>query len=365
MKPAQNALLLMACAAGGLLVIALILRLAGAAPVFFAQVLWAGAWGSVYNAGETLAQTVPLLLTGLAVALAFRCKLFNIGAEGQLLMGAIGATWAGTHGSVVPSIALLPFVLICGAAAGAAWSGIAGVLKLYRGVPEVLSTLLLNFIALQAVAFAVRGPLQEAAHGFPQSDFIAIPGRIALLLPKTHLHGGVILALVCAASGWVFLQKTRGGFALKMVGAGAGAAELAGISVRRVVMANFLLSGALAGLAGAVQISGVTYLLSDNYSPGYGYTAIAVALLANLNPILLVPSALFFGAITSGGFAVQQKVPGISAVVVQVLQAVTLLTVLTYAWARERLTVVFAVRQQAALSSQPTPNTLKETDDLR
>ena len=363
MKPAQNALLLMACAAGGLFVIALIIRLAGAAPVFFAQVLWAGAWGSLYNAGETLAQTVPLLLTGLAVALAFRCKLFNIGAEGQLLMGAIGATWAGTHGEIVPPL-LLPFVLMCGAAAGAAWSGIAGMLKLYRDVPEVLSTLLLNFIALQAVAFAVRGPLQEAARGFPQSDFIATPARIALLLPKTHLHGGVILALVCAVSGWVFLQKTRGGFALKMVGAGAGAAELAGISVSRVVLANFLLSGALAGLAGAVQISGVTYLLSDNYSPGYGYTAIAVALLANLNPILLVPSALFFGAITSGGFAVQQKVPGISAVVVQVLQAVTLLTVLTYAWARERLTVVFAVRQQAALSS-PSLQTPKETDALQ
>ena len=345
----QNAPLFLACVAGWVGLIALIIRLAGASPVFFAQVLWFGAWGSAYNASETLAQTAPLLLTGLAVILAFRCKLFNIGAEGQLLIGAIGATWAGVSSGPaanIPPTLLLPFVLGCGALAGAAWSVLAGVLKVYRGVPEVLSTLLLNFVALQAVAFAVRGPLQEAARGFPQSDSVIVPARIVLLLPKTHLHGGVVLALVCAVCGWVFLQKTRAGFALKMVGAGIGAAELAGLPVRRTVLSNFVLSGALAGLAGAVQISGVTYLLSDNYSPSYGYTAIAVALLADLNPLLLIPSALFFGAITSGGFAVQQKVPGISLVVVQVLQAVTLLTLLTYAWAKERLAVSRAVRAQ-------------------
>ena len=353
----RNAPLLFACCVGGLLVLAAIIRLAGASPVNVAQVLWAGAWGSGYNASETLAQTAPLLFSGLAVALAFRCKLFNIGAEGQLLVGAMGATWAGTqHGGLVPAFLLMPFVLVAGALAGAFWSGIAGVLKIYRGVPEVLSTLLLNFVALQAVAFAVRGPLQEAAKGFPQSDSVAVPARIVLLVPKTHLHGGVVLALIAAVLVWGFLQTTRAGFALKAVGAGSGAAELAGISVRRTVGTTFLLSGALAGLAGAVQISGVTYLLSDNYSPGYGYSAIAVALLADLNPLLLIPSALFFGTITSGGFAVQQKVPGISLVVVQVLQAVTLLTLLTYAWAKERLAVVRAIRTQAALSSVAAPN---------
>ncbi len=352
----QNAPLLLACCAGGLLVLAAIIRLAGASPVLFAQVLWFGAWGSVYNASETLAQTVPLLLTGLAVALAFRCKLFNIGAEGQLLAGAMAATWIGTHPNLVPTILLLPLVLIAGALAGALWAGIAGLLKIYRGVPEVLSTLLLNFVAIQMLAWSVHGGiLQEAARDFYQSDSVAVPARIALLLPKTHLHGGILLSLLVAVLVWLYLQTTRAGFALTAVGAGSGAAELAGLPVRRVVGTTFLLSGALAGLAGAIQISGVTYLLSDNYSPGYGYTAIAVALLADLNPLLLIPSALFFGMITSGGFAVQQKVPGISLVVVQVLQAVTLLTLLTYAWAKERLAVVRAVNEQARRSTESAP----------
>lgn len=329
----SSLLLLSVCLALGLAALAGVVLLIGASPIAVARALWQGAFGTRYNAADTVVQTIPLLLTGLGVALAFRCQLFNIGAEGQLLVGAMGATWVGTmHG--VPAPIHLPLTLLAGAAAGAAWAGIAAAMKIYRGVQEVLSTLLLNFVALQLLAWMVRGPLQETAKAFPQSDPIAIPARFALLIPQTRLHSGVLLALILAFAVWFYLRWTAGGFALRAVGAGAEAAEAAGIPLNRTLTTAFLLSGALSGLAGAVQMCGVLYRLSEGFSPGYGYTAIAVALLANLNPLGVIPSALFFGALTAGGVAVQQRIPGVSAVVVQILQAVTLFALLGYAWAK-------------------------------
>ena len=330
----RDAALLLLFVLLSLLASSLIIRLSGGSPTAVARALAEGAFGSAYNLSETLVQTIPLILTGLAVALAFRCGLFNIGAEGQLLMGAVAATWAGTR-VPCPAFLHLPLVLLAGAAAGASWAGVAALLKIRRGVQEVLSTLLLNFVALQTVAWMVRGPLQEAARDFPQSDAVAIPARLILLVPGTRLHAGVLIALFLVVIVWFYLRWTVGGFAVRAVGAGPEAAEAAGISPTRTQAMAFLLSGALSGLAGAIQISGVTYFLSDNYSSGYGYTAIAVALLAGLSPIAVVPSALFFGALTAGSSAVQ-RLAGVSSVVVQVLQAVTLFSLLGYVWARGR-----------------------------
>lgn len=335
---ASDALLLLGFGALGLLLLAAVVRLAGTSPVAVARALAQGALGSRYNRAETLVAAIPLLLTGLGVALAFRARLFNIGAEGQFLVGAIAAAWVGAVR--VPAIVHLPLLLVVGAAAGALWSGVAGVLRIWRGVPEVLSTLLLNFVALQLVAWMVRGPLQEAGRAFPQTNKIAVPARLALLQgatlaePATRLHAGVFLAIFCVILVWFYQTWTAGGFALRAVGAGPEAAHAAGMGVNRTLATTFLLSGALCGLAGAIQVSGVTYFLSDRYSPGYGYTAIAVALLANLSPLALVPSALFFGALTAGSTTVQQA--GISSNVVSVLQAVTLLSLMGYSWARER-----------------------------
>jgi simple sugar transport system permease protein len=228
----------------------------------------------------------------------------------------------------------LPLALAAGALGGALWAGLAAALKLWRGVQEVLSTLLLNFVAIQLVAWMVRGPLQEAVKQYPQSDKLAISSRLAFLWPGTQLHQGFLIALVLAVIVWAYLAKTATGFALRAVGAGAEAAEAAGISVAKTTWGTFLLSGALSGLAGAIQICGVTYFLADPYSKGYGYTAIAVALLANLSPLWTILTALFFGALTAGATEVQSA--GVSSVVIQVLQAVTLLTVLAYGWLRER-----------------------------
>lgn len=326
---------LLACILLGVLVLVAVIRLAGVSASAVAGALWIGAFGTRYALADTFVQTTPLLLTGLGVALAFRAKLFNIGAEGQLIVGAMAATWVGTQPGL-PAPLLLPLALVLGATGGALWAGIAALLKIWRGVPEVLSTLLLNFVALQMLAGSVRGPLQEAARAFPQSDALRVPARFALVVPQTRLHGGVFLALFLAVVVWFYLTWTRGGFMLRAVGAGAGAAEAAGIRVNKTLAQTFLLSGALSGLAGAVQICGVLYRLSEGFSPGYGYTAIAVALLANLSPLGCIASAFFFGALTVGGPAVQQRIPGMSAVVVQVLQAVTLFAILGYAWAREK-----------------------------
>lgn len=323
---------LIACISGGLLLLVAVILAAKASPLAVAAALVRGAFGSKDSVANTLIQTTPLLLTGLGVGLAFKGKLFNIGAEGQFLLGAVFAIWAGTQ--KLPTPVLLPLALLAGALGGALWAGLAAALKLWRGVQEVLSTLLLNFVAIQLVAWMVRGPLQEAVKQYPQSDKLAVSSRLAFLWPGTQLHQGFLVALVLAVIAWVYLSKTAAGFALRTVGAGAEAAEAAGISVSKTTWGTFLLSGALSGLAGAIQICGVTYFLADPYSKGYGYTAIAVALLANLSPLWTILTALFFGALTAGATEVQSA--GVSSVVIQVLQAVTLLTVLTYGWLRER-----------------------------
>ncbi len=328
MKP--RALIL--CVGVGLFFLCAVILLAGASPLAVGAALFRGAFGSRYDLGETLVQTIPLVLTGLAVALSFRARLMNIGAEGQLLLGAIAATWIGTM--KLPAPVHLPLCLVAGALAGALWSGLAGALKLWRGVQEVLSTLLLNFVAVQLVAWVVRGPLQEAARQFPQSDRLLTPAKFVVLLPGTRLHAGFLLALILTLIVWAFLKYAAVGFALRAVGASSEAAEASGIPLKRTMLTTFLLSGALAGLAGAVQICGVTYLLADKYSPGYGYTAIAVALMANLSAPGVLLSALLFGALTAGGSSVQQA--GISSVVIQVLQAIVLFALLAYGWLARR-----------------------------
>ena len=337
-KHLRDAALFLLCFAVGTVLLAVIVRGAGADPAAVAAALWKGAFGSRYSVAETLIQTTPLLLTGLAVAVSFQCRLFNIGAEGQLIVGAMAAVWVGT--SDAPPALKLGLCLVAGATAGAMWASVAAWMKTERGVQEVLSTLLLNFVAVQFLAFAARSFLQESEKYYPKSDKIAVTARLILLQPATdagsatRLHAGVFIAVFAAIAVWFFLRYTTGGFALRAVGAGAGAAELAGIPVRRTIFTTFLLSGALAGLAGAIQICGVTYFIGDRYSPGYGYTAIAVALLANQSPGWIVVSALFFGALTAGSSSVQTA--GVSPVLIQVMQAVVLLSLLAWGYLRNR-----------------------------
>jgi general nucleoside transport system permease protein len=306
-----------------------VLHLAGYDAARALGALWRGSLGST-NAilSATLVRATPLLLAGLGIALAFRAGIWNIGAEGQLLAGAAAATALGLLPGDVSRIVLLPGVLIAGALAGTFWASLAEVLRRRRGVLEVISTIMLNFVALHLVGALVHGPLQEPLGIYPQSSPIAEGARLPRLVSGTRLHAGFALALLVAPLLWWWLRWTAGGFRLRAVGANPDAARIAGrIDVARVSGMAFLASGALAGLAGAVEVSGVTFALYENLSAGYGYTAIVVALLGRLDPLAIVPSAILFGALESGALAMQREA-GIPSVVVTVIEAILVLAVL-------------------------------------
>lgn len=284
-----------------------------------------GSWYAITSA--TLVRTIPLALAGLAVSLAFRAGILNIGAEGQLLAGAAAATFVSLATPTVGVFAL-PLLLLAGCVAGALWAGIAALMRQKFGVLEVISTIMLNYVALHTVGYLVRGPLQEATHVFPQSFTIDPRAQMPVILPGTRLHFGFVLAVVIGVALWWWMRDRAGGFRLRAVGANARAAASAGrIDVARTTTIAFLVSGAIAGLAGASQLSGVTYSLYDNFSPGYGYTAIAVALLARLNPLGVLVTALLFGALESGANAMQRDA-GVPEVLVSVVEALLILLVL-------------------------------------
>jgi len=285
--------------------------------------LWNGAFGSPYAVlSATLVRATPLLFVGLAVGLAFRAGVLNIGAEGQFLAGATMAVATGLLLGALPRPLAVPLVLVAGAVGGAAWAGIAAWLKRRFGVLEVISTLMLNFVASYAVSWAVRGPLQEPTGVYPQSVELANSVRLPALIAGHRLHLGFVLALTLAVALWWFLSHTAAGFRVRAVGAGFSAARSAGgIHAARIVAAVFIASGALAGLGGASEATGVTFALYEGISPGYGYSAIAVALHARLHPLAIIGTALLFGALEAGAAAMQRdaNVPSVLASVVEAL----------------------------------------------
>ena len=312
----------------GLAVLALGLELAGygAGPALGA--LWSGAFGSWYAlTSATLVRAVPLIVIGLGLALSFRAGAFNIGAEGQFYAGAIAATWLGLHAGSLPAPLAVAVVLSGAFLAGAVWVMVPVMLRLRYGVLEVISTLLLNFVAEAATSLVVQGPLQESQGIYPQSDAIAAPARLPLL-PGTRLHAGILLALGGAAVLHYLFARTVWGFQLRAVGLGPRAAEISGrIDSRWIAAAALAVSGAIAGLAGGVEVAGVSYALFQNLSPGYGFTAIAVALLGRLHPLGVVIAGLLFGALEAGAGAMQREA-GVPAVAVYVVEAVVILVVL-------------------------------------
>ncbi|MGV3708573.1 MAG: ABC transporter permease [Gemmatimonas sp.] len=292
-----------------------------------------GSWYAITSA--TLVRAIPLALAGLAVSLAFRAGILNIGAEGQLLAGAAAATFAALAAPTL-GVASVPLLLIAGGVAGAAWAGIAAFLKQQLGVLEVISTIMLNYVAIHTVGYLVRGPLQESTGVFPQSFTIDSSAELPVIIPGTRLHLGFLLAIVLGVALWWWLRDRAGGFRLRAVGSNPRAAASAGrINVARTTTLAFLASGAIAGLAGATQLAGVTYSLYENISPGYGYTAIAVALIARLHPIGVLVAAMLFGALEAGANAMQRDA-GVPEVLVSVVEALLILLVVAADYWRTR-----------------------------
>ncbi len=316
----------------GVLALAGFLAAAGFDVILALGALWRGAFGS-WDAltSATLIRATPLIVLGLAFALARRAGAFNIGMEGQFALGAIGATLAGLHLAGVPPAIAVPTTLSAGMLGGALWMVIPVALKLRFGVTEVISTLLLAFVADAVLSWCVTGPLREATGVYPQSDPIAAAARLPRLIAGSRLHAGVLVALAVSLVLAILIRRSRWGFQLRAVGAGAAAARVSGgIKTDRVLAGALLWSGALAGLGGAMEVSGVSYALYQNLSPGYGFTAIAVALLGRLQPLAVVAAGLLFGALEAGAGAMQRDA-GIPAVAVQVVEAVVILTLIVAA----------------------------------
>ena len=315
-----------------LLVSALLVLWAGAPVGQTYALLLQGAFGSVFALTETLTRATPLILTGLAAAVAFRARLFNIGAEGQLYAGALAAVAVGgMHGGTglewSPYV-LFPLMMLAAALAGAALLLGPALMKARLGVDEVVTTLLLNFIMLLLVSALLDGPMKDPlSMGWPQS--VALQGDLELskLVPQTRLHTGLLWAVSLAVMLWALLARTVPGFDIRAAGANARAAAFAGVPITRTVVLVALLSGGLAGLAGAIEVAGRTNYVTLDMSPGYGYSGIVIAMLAGLHPLGVIAAGTFVAGVLVGADSMSRAV-GVPTYIADVIVATSLIAVL-------------------------------------
>ncbi|MCF6305162.1 MAG: ABC transporter permease [Rhodobacteraceae bacterium] len=322
------------------LLLAAIPLLAAGANVFEAYgQMFKGIFGSTFAFTEMLTRATPLIFTGLAATLAFRAKLWNIGAEGQLYLGAMAAVAVGTGLIDAPGFILIPVILVTGAMAGAAGMAGPAYLKTKFGADEVVTTLLLNFIILIFLQMMLEGPLKDPmGMGWPQSSPIVDNAILPQLIPRMRVHWGLIIALAMAVFAQIMLSKTVWGFKLRAVGENAAAALHAGIGVKRTLMSAALISGAMAGLAGVSEVAGLRGYLTADLSPGYGYTGIVVAMLAGLSPIGVVISAVFIASVFVGADTMSRAM-GVSSYLADLVVAMSLICVLVGGFvARFRIT---------------------------
>ena len=304
----------------------LLVLVAGASPFDVFALVLKGAAGSQFALMETLTRATPLIFVGLAVAVAFRAKLWNIGAEAQLYAGAIITVVIGTGALPLPSILLIPLMIAGAVLAGAMLLLGPAVLKIRFGVDEVVTTLLLNFIMILFVSMLLEGVLKDPmGMGWPQSQKLIADARLPRVITGRRLHYGFVLAVVAAVAVWIIMKKTALGFEMRAVGYNPEAARFAGIPVNRVLVKTALLSGGLAALAGFSEVAGLKGNLTLDLSPGYGYTGIVVAMLALLNPLGVVVSAIFVAGIFVGADAMS-RAAGVPSYIADVMVAVSLLT---------------------------------------
>ncbi len=335
--PSRAALLLAPVGAlGATWLISALLVLWAGAPVGRTYALLAeGAFGSVLAWSETLARATPLILTGLAAAVAFRARLFNIGAEGQFYVGALAAVAVGgMHGDAAlagPPWLLFALMVLASALAGGLLMLGPALMKSRLGVDEVVTTLLLNFIVLLGVGALLDGAMKDAAAmGWPQSVALHPELELGRLVARTRLHTGLLGALALAVLVWLLLRCTVPGFDIRATGANPRAAAFAGVPVARTVAGVALLSGALAGLAGAIEVAGRTGYITLDMSPGHGYTGIVIAMLAGLHPLGIVAAAIFVAGVLVGADSMGRAV-GVPAYIADVIVATALIAVLVAA----------------------------------
>lgn len=307
-----------------LIVGAALIALAKANPINAYSILFQESLANYYGFGNTLTKTAPLLLASLGVLVPLKAGLFNIGAEGQIYMGGLGSALVGLYLKGLPAFIHVPLALLGGFLLGAFWGLIPGFLKAARGVNEVITTLLLNYIALNFIGYLVNGPLMEPGAPSPYSPQIATSAQLPIIMPGTQAHAGIFIGLIATGLLWVLLARSPLGYQIEAVGLNPTAARYAGMSVKRTIITVMALAGGLAGLAGAGEVMGIKYRLFDRFSPGYGFDAIAIALLSRGNLAGIALTSLFFGVLRSGA-NVMQRSANVPVTVVYAIQGLTVL----------------------------------------
>ncbi|MCI6256594.1 MAG: ABC transporter permease [Clostridiales bacterium] len=314
---------LISLALGAVLIVA-----EGHNPLEAYAILFSSVFSNKVNFGEAVIKAVPIAFTGLAVVVAYRCGTFNLGAEGQLLLGAAGCIWFATRFSFLPVPVVIGICLLLGALCGALWGLVPGLLKARYGINEIITTILMNYVGSYLVSWLVNGPLQEQAGANPQSDAIEKFLRLPILVKTTRIHLGVVILILLSAAVYYYLFYTAGGFRMRAVGLNREAAECSGISIRTNVIKAMLFSSAIAGLGGAVEILGVQFRLIDGFGSGYGFDGVAMALIGQLQPFGVLLTSMLFGILRTGANSMQ-RLAGIPASVIDVIQALIIFFVVS------------------------------------
>jgi simple sugar transport system permease protein len=340
-----DALLPVFATLAALLVGAIMLLLLKVNPIEAYKAMWDGAFGSQNAVAETLTKATPLLLVGLGICISFRGDVINIGGEGQMIVGAILGTLVGINLVDWPGWAVVPLALVTGFIGGAIWGGIPGVLKAYFKVNEILSTVMMNAIAVQLMNFLLRGPMidpsqAELASKIPQTARLVDAFRLPRWVP-TRLHLGALIAVVLAILVYILLWRTTWGYRIRAVGQNPDASRYAGIKVRNYVVLALILSGAFAGLAGVMQVYGVNYrMITDGSASGFtgsaGFNGIVAALFGGLHPIGTIPASILFGALLVGANKMQRVVQVPSALITALNGLVVVFVVSSEIWRRRR-----------------------------
>ncbi|MEL7610413.1 MAG: ABC transporter permease [Bacillota bacterium] len=307
--------LLLALGVGLLLIVAL-----GLDPKTAMEALFKGAFGSKSAVGETIVKMTPLILTGLSFALANRCGLINLGAEGQLYIGGLCSVIVALY-LHLPSFLHIPLAVAAGFIGGGLWGMLAGFFKVRFGANEMITTIMLNYVATYFANYMVMNVMVEPPGTMPQTPPVLATAQLPRLLEGTRIHAGILIALLCILIYYVFLWKMRSGFETRVVGLNPDAASYAGINNKRKALLAMFLAGGFAGLAGTMELLGIQLRMFQNFSPGYGFDGIAVALLGQNSPVGILFSALMFGALRSGSNLMQMtaKVPAASIYIIQSL----------------------------------------------
>jgi simple sugar transport system permease protein len=350
---------------------AVMLFVLGANPLEAYGALWVGAFGSTNAFAETLVKATPLLLVALGICISFRGDVINIGGEGQMIIGAILATWLGLTLTGLPGWLVITLAMLAGFVGGGIWGGIPGLLKAYFNVNEILSTVMMNAIAVQFMNFMMRGPMIDPAQAqlaskIPQTARLLEAFRLPRWTP-TRLHLGALIAVILAVLVYILLWRTTLGYRIRAVGQNPNASRYAGINVKKHIVLALLLSGAFAGLAGATQVYGVNYrMITDGSASGFtgsaGFNGIVAALFGQLHPIWSIPASVLFGALLVGANSMQRVVQVPSALVTALNGLVVVFVVSSEIWRRRRQRRRLAAAKEEDAPPKPDPDTPVKTE---